>query len=174
VVIGVGNPYRHDDGVGPAVVALLRGRLAGVEFVTCDGDPGAMIDTLSDAGHAVIVDAVRSADNTAGHIYRFDTAHPAATRAGIAASHAADLGDTLALVRELGRLPDSLAIYTVQVDDVSFGVGLSPAVLAAAGRLVDEIVARLAGAATTAGTFVPSRTGQPVLRPDTGPRHDDG
>jgi hydrogenase maturation protease len=148
VVIGVGNPYRRDDGVGPAVVALLRGRLSGFEFVTCDGDPATLIEAWSYASRAVVVDAVRTADKAAGHIYRFDTGHPAATRAGIAASHAADLGDTLALARELDRLPDSLAIYTVQVDDVSFGVGLSPAVLAAAGRVADEIVARLAGAAT--------------------------
>jgi hydrogenase maturation protease len=150
VVIGVGNPYRRDDGVGPAVVALLRGRLTGVEFVTCDGDPATMIEALSYAGRAVVVDAVRSADSAAGHIHRFDTGHPSATRAGIAASHAADLGDTLALARELGRIPDSLAVYTVEVDDVSFGVGLSPTVLAAAGRLVDEIVTRLAGATTGA------------------------
>jgi hydrogenase maturation protease len=148
VVIGIGNPYRRDDGVGPAVVALLRGRLPGVEFVTCDGDPATVIEALSGAGHGVVVDAVLSTDNAAGHVYRFDTGHPSATRAGIAASHAADLGDTLALARELGRMPDSLAIYTVQVEDVSFGVGLSPTVLAAAGRLADEIVARLTGAAT--------------------------
>jgi hydrogenase maturation protease len=145
VVIGIGNPFRRDDGVGPAVVALLRVRLTGVQFATSDGDPATLIDAWSGAGRAVVVDAVRGSGHEVGHLHRFNTGHPAATRAGIATSHAADLGDTVALASALDRMPDSLVVYTIEVDDVSFGVGLSPAVLAAAGRLSDEIVALVSG-----------------------------
>ena len=141
VVIGVGNLFRHDDGVGPTVVALLRARTTGAEFLTCDGEPTTLIEAWSDAGRAVVIDAARSPEGAPGHVFRFVTDHPAATRAGIAASHAADLGDTVALARALDRMPASLFVYTVQVDDVSFGTGLSAPVAAAAQRLADEIAA---------------------------------
>ena len=40
VVIGVGNPMRGDDGVGPAVVEELGRVPAVVELVVCDGEAG--------------------------------------------------------------------------------------------------------------------------------------
>jgi hydrogenase maturation protease len=141
VVIGIGNPFRHDDGVGPAVVDLLRERLTGVGFVTCDGEPVALMDAWSGARRAVVIDAARGPDGEVGRVFRFATEHPAATRAGVAASHAADLGDTVALARALDRMPGSLLVYTVAIADTSFGTGLSPAVEAAAGRLADQIAA---------------------------------
>jgi len=40
VVIGVGNPYRRDDGIGRAVVTRLHRRhLPGVTLAECDGEP---------------------------------------------------------------------------------------------------------------------------------------
>ena len=143
VVIGIGNPFRRDDGAGPAVVDLLRPRLTGVEFVVCDGEPTTVIDAWTGAARAVVVDAARTTGDDVGRIFRFAVGHPAATRAGITASHAADLGDTVALARALDRMPDTLLVYTVQVDDVSYGTGLSPAVAAATGRLADDIAAVL-------------------------------
>lgn len=152
VVIGVGNPFRHDDGVGPAVVDRLRQRLTDVEFLTSDGEPTALIDAWAGARRVVVVDAARCRDGDVGRVFRFAAEHPAATRAGVAASHAADLGDTVALARQLDLMPTTLLVYTVQVDDVSFGTGLSPAVAAAADRLADEIAAAVTGAAPEAGS----------------------
>jgi hydrogenase maturation protease len=143
VVIGIGNPFRRDDGVGPAVVDRLRRRVTGVEFVVCDGEPTTVIDAWAGAARAVVVDAVRAVGGDVGRVFRFTTDHPAATRAGITASHAADLGDTVALARALDRMPDTLLVYTVQVSDVSYGTGMSPPVVAATDRLADDIAAVL-------------------------------
>jgi hydrogenase maturation protease len=144
VVIGVGNPFRRDDGVGPAVVDLLRDRLTGTRFVTCDGEPTTLIEAWTGADRAVVVDAVRAAHGTVGSVHRFSVHHPAATRTGTTAPHAADLGDAVALARALDRLPRSLLIFGVQVEDVHFGLGLSPAVAAAARGLADDIATLLA------------------------------
>jgi hypothetical protein len=44
VVIGVGNPYRRDDGVGPAVIERLRRQgLDGVTLAESDGEAAALI-----------------------------------------------------------------------------------------------------------------------------------
>ena len=144
VVIGVGNPFRRDDGVGPAVVDLLRDRLPGTRFVTCDGESTTLIEAWTGADRAVVVDAVRAADGAVGRIHRFSLDHPAATRTGATTPHAVDLGDAVALARALDRLPGSLQIFCIQVEDVHFGLGLSPAVAAAARGLADDIAMLLA------------------------------
>ena len=42
ILIGIGNPYRRDDGVGPALIeALETAGLPGVRLVTADGEPAA-------------------------------------------------------------------------------------------------------------------------------------
>jgi hydrogenase maturation protease len=143
VVIGIGHPFRRDDGVGPAVVDLLRDRLPGTRLVTSHGEPTTLIDAWTGAERAVVVDAVRAAGGTAGRIHRIEAGHPAATRAGVVTPHASDLGDAIALARALDQMPRSLLIFGVQVDDVEFGVGLSPAVDAAARLLAAEIATLL-------------------------------
>jgi hydrogenase maturation protease len=144
VVIGVGNPFRRDDGVGPAVVQMLRDRDPDAHLITCDGEPTRLIDLWSAARLAIVIDAVRAEHGWVGRIYRLSARHPTPTRSGIAASHAADLGDAVALARALDLMPGTLLLYAVQVDDVRPGVGLSPAVEATARRLADEIATLIA------------------------------
>jgi hydrogenase maturation protease len=147
VVIGVGNAFRSDDGVGPAVVDLLRDRLTGPRFVTCDGEPTTLLDAWTGADRAIVIDAVRARGGAVGRVHRFSAEYPAATRAGVTAPHAADLGDAVALARVLDRMPRTLLVFGVQVENVHFGLGLSPAVTSAARGLADEIAALLANAA---------------------------
>ncbi len=72
VVIGVGNEFRRDDGVGPAVIERLRGQVpAEVELVISDGDPVRLMEALSNASLAVVVDAVRAHPPQPGRRHRF-------------------------------------------------------------------------------------------------------
>jgi hydrogenase maturation protease len=144
VVIGVGNPFRRDDGVGPAVVDLLRDRLPRIRFLTCDGEPTTLIEAWTGSDRAIVVDAVRAHGGELGRVHRFSAEHPTATRTGVTTPHAADLGDAVALARALDRMPRNLLIFGVQVENVGFGLGLSPAVTAAALELADEIAELLA------------------------------
>jgi hydrogenase maturation protease len=145
VVIGVGNEYRRDDGVGPAVVARLRGRqpddpeLAHVTLALSDGEPTRMIDLWTGAELAVVVDAVRGNGTTAGQRYELtvDAITGAVHRA--ASSHAIDLGETIALARALGRLPDRLVVLAVAGQDFGFGTGLSDEVKSTVESLVERV-----------------------------------
>jgi hydrogenase maturation protease len=70
-VIGVGNGFRRDDGIGPAVVArLAQHDLPGVTFTVCDGEPSQLIDAWVGTELAVLIDAVLCAPPEPGRVHR--------------------------------------------------------------------------------------------------------
>ncbi|HET8657731.1 MAG TPA: hydrogenase maturation protease [Micromonosporaceae bacterium] len=140
IVIGVGNPYRRDDGVGPAVVELLREQgVPGAFLATSLGETDQLIDLWDGTSLAIVVDAVRAVPAHPGRVHRLAVPRGGGERARAASSHGIDLGEAVELARELGRLPERLVLYAVEVDDLGHGVGLTPAVRHAAQRLAEDI-----------------------------------
>jgi len=149
VVIGVGHPYRRDDGLGPYVVERLRerGGLPGVRLVTSQGETSELLDLWDGADLAVVVDAIRAAPGHPGRVHRLTVLDPPAERSR--AAHGLDLGEAVELARVLGRLPARLVLYAVEAADVGYGIGLSPEVAAAAVRVSDEIAGELTADSAT-------------------------
>ncbi|MGW7447091.1 hydrogenase maturation protease [Kitasatospora sp. NPDC054795] len=146
VVIGVGNEYRHDDGVAVAVLAeLVAGDLAADRLALCDGEPTRLMELWEGADLAVVVDAVRGHPGGPGRIHRVtvDADHLPADvlAAGEAAggTHGLGLGHAVALAAALAKLPCELLIVAVEGADFSIGEGLSPAVADAVPRVVAEV-----------------------------------
>jgi hydrogenase maturation protease len=141
VVIGVGNPYRRDDGLGPAVVSLLRDRrLDGMELAESDGEPSRLIELWTGASLAVVVDAVLTRPAHPGRVHRLSAYHPAVSAGAIAASsHGVSLGEAVDLARALDRMPERLLFLAVEAEDVGFGLGLSQPVADAVVSVADEI-----------------------------------
>lgn len=144
VVIGVGNPYRRDDGVGPAVVDLLYDRRVDATLVESDGEAAGLIAAWEERRLAILVDAVRAEPAHPGRVHRLVVPHPAAERARAASSHGMDLGESVELARELDRLPGRMVVFAIEAADTGFGRGLTPAVRAAAERVADEIAVEIA------------------------------
>lgn len=138
-IIGVGNPLRGDDGVGCACVAHLAGRPLppGVEAVDAGAGGLALLHLLDDAAGVVVVDAAQMG-LAPGTIRRFSgedlVGEAAAPCLGF---HGWGVADTLALARELGRLPP-VVLLLVQAARHDLGAGLTAAV---AGAL-EEVCAR--------------------------------
>jgi hydrogenase maturation protease len=130
-VIGVGNEYRRDDGLGPAVVARLRRAdlPPDVTLAVCDGEPTRMLDLWTGADLAVVVDAVRTGGDHGGHVY--EVAVDDLAEAPAATSHAVALGATVELARALDRLPQRLVVFAVDGTDFGFGTELTTPVAAA-------------------------------------------
>ncbi|MGI5240150.1 hydrogenase maturation protease [Dactylosporangium sp. CA-139066] len=142
VVIGVGNPFRRDDGAGPAVIERLgRADLTGVDLAESDGEPAALITLWEQRRLAVVVDALHTHRAPAGYVHRRLMSHRPLGPGGSAGSHAMDLGDAVALARELDRLPDRMLLLGIEVADTGYGIGLTPAVASAVDRVVEHIVA---------------------------------
>jgi hydrogenase maturation protease len=71
VVIGLGNDYRRDDGVGPIIAAAVNDKaLPGVRVVTGVADPMSLVEAWSPAALAVLVDAAITSASTPGRIHR--------------------------------------------------------------------------------------------------------
>lgn len=145
LVLGLGNPLRGDDGVGPRVVAELRRRGLPDGVAAVDGGTGGLdlLHLLEGWERAVIVDAALLGRNP-GEFVRFtpEEAHPVGSLVSLS-SHTAGLADALALAHALGqKLPD-IIIYGVQPERMDWEEGLSPAVEAALPRLVEEILAEV-------------------------------
>ena len=140
VVVGVGNAYRSDDGVGIAVAERLRGQAPGVEVVACEQEPSRLLDAIAGADLAMIVDAV-SSGGEAGDVHRFD-ASERAVPSGVfrGSTHAFGVGEAIELARVLGRLPRRVLVYGVEGREFKAGEGLSPAVTAVVEPLVAELI----------------------------------
>jgi hydrogenase maturation protease len=149
VVIGVGNEFRRDDGIGPAVVGRLRGLApSGAELVVTDGEPTRLIEAWTGAALAVVVDAVRvvgSEPSRPGTAHRFVLDRPVVDQAGPgvarpASSHGFGLDDAVALAVALDRMPGRLIVHAIEAADLSQGTGLTPAVAAAVDPAVAAIL----------------------------------
>jgi hydrogenase maturation protease len=142
IVIGVGHPYRRDDGVGPAVIDLLATDLpAGLACTVSSGEPTELIEAWYGNETAIVVDAVRRPHAEPGRIHRLvaDTSLNDVELPGVASTHGIGLGHTLALARALDRTPGRLVVYAIEVADVGYGIGLSAPVAAAAATVANRI-----------------------------------
>ena len=140
IVIGVGNPWRRDDGAGLAVARAAGG--------VCTNDPVRLLDLWAGARHAVVIDACASG-SPPGTIHRGVAglaAHPAST-------HGFGVADAIELASLLGSLPERVDVYAIEGADFGHGDGLTPAVAASVGALVRELTAAVAraGARSPAG-----------------------
>lgn len=140
LIIGVGNSYRGDDGVGPAVLALLREeRPPGTRLLECDGDCSALLDAWHGADAVMLIDAV-SSGAPPGTVYRFDALAQALPReVSFQSTHAFGVAEALALGRTLGQLPASLIIYAVEGKAFTTGMGLSLEVELAIYEIVQQV-----------------------------------
>ena len=141
VVIGVGNEYRRDDGIGPAVVAQLRDRgLPGVTLTVSDGEPSQLLDTWAGAELAVVIDAVLCEPSVPGRIHR-TTLGSVAGEVSASSTHGLGVPDAVRLAAALDQAPSSLVVYAVEAADLGFGLGLSPAVSAAVPEVARAVLA---------------------------------
>jgi hydrogenase maturation protease len=143
VVIGLGNGYRGDDGVGVVAAAELnRLALSGVRVVTDIVDPMSLLEAWSEAGLAIVIDGAVGTPPTPGRVRRCGLNDVVTAREGLS-SHSLDIGRTHTLGQALGRVPDELVLFTIEVADTGHGMGLTPLVARAVPEVVRMAVAEI-------------------------------
>jgi hydrogenase maturation protease len=143
-VVAVGRADCGDDAAGALVLEQLAGRLP--DRVTPRAvDDGALgiLEAILDCRGVALVDAARTG-RPPGTILRFDVARrPLPESLGSASSHGLGLADALELARALGRLPPRARVWAIEGERFEAGRPPSPAVVAAASRVADELLAWL-------------------------------
>ena len=143
-VIGIGNPDRGDDGIGPAVARQLSGRVPpGVRVLELGGDVLALMEDWKGCSAVILVDAVAPIAEP-GRIHRLDLAKsPLPVVFSPASTHAFGLAETVELARSLGRLPPFLVAYLIEGGQFEAGGPLSPMVAKAVETAVEQIALEL-------------------------------
>lgn len=137
LVIGVGNRWRSDDGVGPRIADELAA--LGVPATEHSGEGAGLIDAWSGRPWAVVVDAMRSGAEV-GTVRRIDAIAEELPRDTFhRSSHLFGVAEAVETARVLGRLPDRLVIFGIEGGSFSFGDRLCPAVEAAVAEVVGRI-----------------------------------
>jgi hydrogenase maturation protease len=147
VVIGLGNPLRGDDGVGPRLVEELTRRGLPEGVTALDGGTGglALLHVLEGWQRAVIVDAA-DVGREPGQFVRFTPEQARLVQAADHVSlHQAGLSETLSLANALGQTLPDLVIFGVQPAKIGWGEGLSQSVEAALPALTDAILVEIMG-----------------------------
>lgn len=140
-VIGIGNPYRRDDGAAGAVLAALAPRWGAdprVRLVELDGESARVMQAWEGSAVVWIVDAVRSG-RPSGSMHEVDARNLAQlddTGKRLGGGHLMGLGEAVELARALDRLPGELRILGIEGDDFGDGEGLSTGATAGVGRAV--------------------------------------
>ncbi len=140
VVIGVGNPFRGDDGAGREIARRIgAGGGPTVTVIEEDGDGERLMEAWDGARAVIVIDAMVSGA-APGTIRRFDAARePLPAAAFPLSTHAFGLVEAVELGRALGNLPASLVVYAIEGKSFDTGAPLSEAVAAA----VPDAVARV-------------------------------
>lgn len=141
IVLGVGNEFRGDDGVGPVVLSrLVKANLpeTSVEFRNCD--TASIIDHLRDDKTVIVVDAAATGSSP-GKVHRLDGCREPIPRDVFSVStHFMGVAEAVELARSLNRLPKRFIIYGIEGKNFDYGVGLSPEVEKAVGEVAKMII----------------------------------
>ena len=142
LVLGLGNPLRGDDGVGSRVVdELTRRQLPETVQIVDVGTAGLdLLHMMEGAEQVVIVDAA-DLGRESGQFVRFTPHEAQLVQATNGFSlHKTSLSEVLALADALGRTLPEMVIFGVQIANIGWGEGLSPAVETAIPALVDAVI----------------------------------
>lgn len=144
LVIGIGNEFRCDDGVGLYVARKLRKLKPGNCTVEeASGEGTYLMSCWEGYEFVIIVDAVRFA-STPGTICRIDIDRQHLPANWVqCSSHSVGLPEAIRLSQSLGKKPPSLIVYGIEGSSFETGIKLSPEVKAAADSLVETIMAEI-------------------------------
>lgn len=158
LILGIGNEWASDDGVGPEVVRRLQGRMqdpggipetggaqaAAADFRILAQPDLSLLDLLPGYTALLVVDAVVSA-SPPGTIHHEKWQPGALAARGVerASSHGFGVRELLEMGAVLGKLPTRVELWGIEIASTEPGRGLSAKVAGAVDGVVEALVERL-------------------------------
>ena len=125
-LIGVGNDFRGDDGLGLLMAREIASRdLRRVKVVEANGDGASLMRMWQGIDHLLLVDAMKLGFPP-GSIHRIDASeNKIPVNFFTYSSHAFGVGQAIEMARQLHQLPRSVIIYGMEGERFDFCTGLS-------------------------------------------------
>lgn len=156
LVIGVGNPYRRDDGFGRLIARAVREHgPPGITVIEHSGEGASLMALWAPDDAVFIFDAV-SSGNPAGTMVRINAcATTIPSDFFHYSTHAFSVAEAIEMARVLGTLPAALVLFGVEGTHFEGGEGLSRPVAAALENALPGILEeiRIAYEATQSQSF---------------------
>ncbi len=141
LILGLGNPWWRDDGVGPAAVALLGQRPLPPGVEVLDGGTGGLglLERIAGREHLLVIDAADFGE-APGTVRRVSLEEARLCRSEAPLSfHQVGLAEVLDLAERLGIAPRNVYLFVVQPARLGPGQGLSAEVQAGLEQLLDFV-----------------------------------
>lgn len=144
VVIGLGNQYMKDDGIGLQVTRELKRHDLGKEILVYDYQALdlSLLWEFQGASRVIFVDAMKSGERP-GTISRYTIAASKDPLIQLPSLHALQLYDMFDLASQTGLLSCPVIIIGVEPKDCDVGEGLTEELTAALPRVVDKVIEEL-------------------------------
>lgn len=145
LVLGLGNPFRRDDGLGPAAVKRLREHLGDrpdVELVEGGLSPFEALLGRG-GGKLVVIDAARGGGEP-GTIYRAGRSGLEPSGAALS-THGLGLAEALCQLELVGDRWEDVVVFGVEPADTGWGEGLTARVEEALEDVLELVEAELVG-----------------------------
>ena len=139
VVIGLGNPYRGDDGVVSVLFETLREAASPPEVPLIErGDATlGVLHLLIEYDSVLLVDAVRFGGEPGDHVVF--TPEEAVSRVTASGTHESDLLEIVELADQVGDGRTEVRIFGIQPGTTEWGNGLSPQLAERVPELIREL-----------------------------------
>jgi hydrogenase maturation protease len=141
LVIGIGNEYRSDDGLGLLIARKIRARLLiSVAVKEESGEGAALMEAWQGYNSVILVDAVSSGAKP-GTIFRIEAAKKnVPAKFFHYSTHAFSVAEAIELARAMKTLPPKLLVYGIEGSNFNAGVGISEVVQESANRVAEQIL----------------------------------
>jgi hydrogenase maturation protease len=141
LVVGVGNEYRSDDGVGILIAREIREKhLRSVTVKEESGEGTALMEAWKGFKAVILIDAISSASKP-GTIVTIDARKKTVPAKFFHYStHAFSVAEAIELARVLKTLPPQVFLFGIEGASFHAGVGLSRMVQESAKNVVSQIV----------------------------------
>lgn len=139
IIIGIGNPFRSDDGVGWTVVELLERKMdpSVVMLSKQRGDIAELLEAFAEYRNVFLIDACKGIEDGWQRIDFFEK--PVEIESHQTSTHGLNISQAIELAKNLDQLPQRLVIYAIAGECYQMGNALSPSVAKAAVEVVEAI-----------------------------------
>lgn len=144
LIIGVGNEFRGDDGVGLLVARNLElNNIQNFQVMELPGEGTELMQVWQERERVIVIDASQSGMQP-GEIVRLDAgAGPLPTGFFSYSTHAFGLAEAVETSRNLRNLPNSLIIFAIEGQNFAQGSDLSDVVLQSIKTVSDAVRSEL-------------------------------